>query len=178
MSYLWLRDAEGKRVAHSIQAASHDLYALLLSEASGSSACPIDDGLAARMISFRVGGAARWVVVADAATPVRVNGVPLTAVGARVLCDRDEVSIPGLGSAFYSGETLAVVEPFPGSEHPVVCGRCRQAIAAGAPVVRCPGCHVYYDQAAGLECWRASDSCTFCSQLTALDAGFAWVPED
>src|ERR1035438_345285 len=95
----------------------------------------------------------------------------------RVLADRDEVAIPGVGSAFYSTEVRAEVTEFPGAERAVFCGRCRQAIKAGSPAVKCPGCGIWYDQSHEFPCWRYSEHCAFCSQFTALDAGFNWVPE-
>jgi len=177
MSHLWLRDAEQKRVAHSICATSYDLRALLLPEGSGSSAGPLESGLAARMVSFRVGNAERWVVVAGLDSQTRVNGIPLSAIGARVLADRDELSLAGVGSIFYSAEKLAEVVEFPGADRPVVCGRCRQPIKPGSPAVQCPSCGIWYDQSIEFPCWVYAE-CSFCGMSTALDAGFSWVPED
>jgi hypothetical protein len=110
--------------------------------------------------------------------PLRVNGLPLGGIGARVLSDRDEIAIPGVGSAYYSSEVLAAVVPFPASDRTVFCGRCRQAIAAGSPAVKCPNCGVWYDQSDELPCWRFGERCAYCTTLTALDAGLTWVPQE
>jgi len=178
MSHLWLRDAEKKPVAHSIRATSFDVRALLLLEGSGSSAGPLESGLAARMVSFRVGNAERWVVVAGPDAQLRVNGIPLSALGMRVLADRDEISIAGGGSAFYSAEDLAEVVAFAGADRVMLCGRCRQKIESGSPAVKCPGCGTWYHEHSNLQCFTYHPTCAFCPKPTALDAGFSWVPED
>src|SRR5271165_7039098 len=178
MSHLWLRDAEKKRVAHSIRATSYDLRALLLPEGSGSSAGPLESGLAARMVCFRVGNAERWVVVAGLDSQTRVNGIPLSAIGVRVLADRDELSLAGVGSAFYSAEDLAEVVAFAGADRVILCGRCRQKIEPGSPAVKCPGCGTWYHEKPDLNCFSYGATCTFCPAATVLGAGFSWVPED
>ena len=179
MSHLWLRSAEGKRIAHSINAGNYDLRALLLPGASGSSASPVEPGLAACVISVgstNAGG--RWAVVAGHTTDLRVNGIPLMAMGMRVLADRDELAIPGVGSAYFSAEQLATVAPFPGADRVVLCGRCRQEIARGTPSVECPQCGTAYHETAELNCFTYGAHCAFCPAPTALDAGYSWVPED
>ena len=123
MSHFWFRDTEGKRVAHVLPAASHDLRALFLR------------GPAARVVAFGAGSALRWVVIAGPAAAVRVNGIPLDPIGVRVLAHKDELSLPGGGSAYFSAENLAEVVQFPVIDRPVLCGRCRQAISSGAPAV-------------------------------------------
>ena len=179
MSHLWLRDAEGKRVAHSIKAANHDLRALLLPDASGSSASPVEPGLAARVISAgSASNGERWVVVAGHSADLRVNGIPLMAMGMRVLADRDELAIPGVGSAYFSAEQLAAVVPFPAANRVVLCGRCRQEIKAGDPMVACVGCNTLYHEKPNLNCFTYGETCSFCPTATVLDAGFSWVPEE
>lgn len=115
-----------------------------------------------------------WVLVGPPA--VRVNGNPLD-VGIRVLRDRDELLAGGVRT-FFSTEALAAVVPFPQSEMPTFCARCKLAIASGAPAVRCPQCGVWHHQSEELPCWTYAPRCALCDQPTALDAGFRWVPEE
>ena len=166
MSHFWFRDTEGKRVAHVLPAASDDLRALFLR------------GPAARVVAFGAGSALRWVVIAGPAAAVRVNGIPLDPIGVRVLAHKDELSLPGGGSAYFSAENLAEVVQFPVIDRPVLCGRCRQAISSGAPAVKCPGCGTWYDESAQLPCFSYQPVCASCPQSTSLDAGFTWIPDE
>jgi hypothetical protein len=105
--------------------------------------------------------------------------------GLCVLGDRDEIRMGG-ELRYFSTETLASVEAFPGAERAVFCGRCRQKIEAGTPAVCCPGCGIWYhqDESANLAeserlpCWTYSEKCAFCGHPTALDTVFAWTPEE
>jgi hypothetical protein len=119
-----------------------------------------------------------WVVLGPSS--VRVNGAPLD-LGIRVLADRDELRVGG-ARVFFSTETRAAIEPYPGSERTVLCPRCKLQMMAGTPAVRCPKCHVWHHQSAepdGLPCWTYTEHCAAdCDQPTALDAGFRWTPED
>ena len=177
MSQLFVQTAEKKWTPYLLREGSHDVHVLLLSAGAERGAGPNVAGCSACLVSFRAGANARWMVAAGVDAPLRVNGIPLGGVGIRVLSDRDEIAIPGVGSAYYSSEVLAEVVPFPASDRAVFCGRCRQAIAAGSPAVKCPGCGVWYDQSEELPCWRFSERCAYCTTSTALDAGLTWVPE-
>ncbi len=84
-------------------------------------------GDATRIVPFRSGAAVQWVLIAGHALRVRVNGLPIDAFGLRVLAHKDEISVPGLGSVYYSTETPAEVVPFAGSAKPAGCGRCPAA---------------------------------------------------
>jgi hypothetical protein len=117
-----------------------------------------------------------WVLVAAGDGDARVNGLAPVA-GVRVLQDHDEVRAASSNTLFFSTETLARVQEFPGAERAVYCGRCRQAMVKGQPAVCCPGCGIWYHQSQDLPCWTYAPSCAFCEQSTALDAGFAWMPE-
>lgn len=119
-----------------------------------------------------------WVLLVAAGSDVRINGFAPVA-GLRVLQDRDEIRATRAGALFFSTETLACVEEFPGSERTVFCGRCRQAMEKGQMAVRCPHsrCGIWYHQTDNLPCWTYAPACGFCPQATALDAGFTWVPE-
>jgi len=178
MSHAWVLDSDKRWQAHRLDAADHDLHALLLPAGSGGAAGLLEDGRAARILSFGTGDAERRVVVAGPDAQLRVNGVPLGAVGARVLGDRDEIAIPGAGSAYYSTESLAEVVAFPGAERVVLCARCRQEIVRGSPSVKCPGCSATYHETPKLNCFTYHEFCALCPAATALDAGFRWIPEE
>lgn len=106
---------------------------------------------------------------------VRVNGQALW-LGLRVLRDRDEVQLPGQGSVFFSTESLAKVEGFPGATKPVFCPRCRDKIETGL-AVKCPACGVWHHQLPDRPCWTYSETCALCPQPSALSTGFQWTPE-
>jgi hypothetical protein len=125
----------------------------------------------------RTGGdSPSWVLVVAPGGNARVNGFAPVA-GVRALQDRDEVRAAASAPLFFSTETLARVEEFPGSERAVYCGRCRQAMEKGQLAVRCPQCGVWYHQSEQFPCWLYAPKCAFCPRSTALDAAFAWVPE-
>ena len=178
MSHLFLLDAAGRWAAFPIDAANLALRAFLLPAVFGGSPSPPEGGLAMGLLSFRTGNAERWVVMAGPDAQLRVNGVPLDAIGLRVLADRDEISIPGAGSAYYSAEALPEIVPFPGADRVVLCGRCRQEIVRGSPSVKCPGCGTAYHETQDLNCFTYHEHCAFCPAATALDAGFNWAPEE
>ena len=131
-----------------------------------------------------------WAAVAGPSQDLRVNG-QASALGLRVLSDRDELSAsaaPGESAHWYfSSEEVVAVTAFPGSEHLTRCPRCKKAVEAGMPAVRCPNpqCGAWHHQiSAGhpthgeRECWTYAPKCALCSQTTALDAGFRWTPEE
>jgi hypothetical protein len=115
-----------------------------------------------------------WVIVGPRA--VSVNGSRLDT-GIRVLRDRDELRT-GSGRLFFSTESLAVVVPFIDTGTKTCCPRCKLEIAPGSPAIRCPRCGVYHHQSEDLPCWTYAKSCSLCDHLTALDAGYDWVPEE
>ena len=123
-------------------------------------------------------GGERWAVVASSDSQLRVNGLPVDALGMRILTHKDEVSLKSLGSVFFSAEKPAEVVPFPGAGRTIFCGRCRQEIKPGSSAVRCPGCGVWHDQSEELTCWRYSETCSCCPHPTIVEAGFAWTPEE
>ena len=126
-------------------------------------------------------GPAPWVLVAGPDAAVSVNGVAMAATGFRVLRDRDEIRMPGLGRAYFSTESLAVVVPFPGPAS-AGCPRCQQPIrptADSRPAdtgVKCPSCGVWYHQTNDYPCWTYSPACSLCGRETSLDSGFQWAP--
>lgn len=118
-----------------------------------------------------------WAVVVGSRRSVQVGGRPL-ALGLCVLSDRDEVRIEGVGTIFFSTETLAHIEPFPSADHECCCPRCTLEIKAETQAVRCPNCGVWHHQSGERDCWSYAPSCAMCTHGTALDAGFRWAPEE
>ena len=117
-----------------------------------------------------------WVLLAPPGNgAVRVNGMPL-ALGMRVLRERDEIVVNGR-RRYFSGERHAVVVPFPGSDRPVTCPRCRQEVLAGTPAVACPQCDAWHHQSEELPCWTYSPTCALGDQPTELGTGYRWTPE-
>jgi hypothetical protein len=130
---------------------------------------------AAAPLRLQPAGNGAWVLLARPMSGVRVNGRPVVA-GIRALRDRDEIVSRGVRS-FFSTETLAQAEPFPGGEAPTFCPRCKLEIDKGSPAVRCPACRSWYHQSGEFGCWLYSPTCQLCPQATPLDAGFVWEPE-
>ena len=118
-----------------------------------------------------------WALAAAPGTLLHVNGRAVVG-GLRVLNDRDLIRTPDGARYFFSSESLAEVKPFPGSDRPVFCGRCRLRIDSGSLAVCCPGCGIWFHQVDDLPCWTYSERCSYCGRDTALDAGFAWTPEN
>ena len=126
----------------------------------------------ATLLRSQLDGQENWVLTGDA----RVNGMPLLT-GIRVLRDRDELEVNGV-HAFFSTETLALVEPMPRGDKRVFCPRCKQGIESESAAVRCPRCRVWHHQSDDLPCWTYAERCALCDQPTALDAGYRWTPEE
>ena len=123
-----------------------------------------------------VGEGEAWVMLASPALHVSVNGVP-AAAGVRRLADRDAIRSGGGLLAYFSSESIARAEPYPGAE-PVFCPRCKRAIRRGDGSVRCPRCRVWHHHGghAG-SCWQYSPTCALCDQASVLDeAAFDWTP--
>jgi hypothetical protein len=115
-----------------------------------------------------------WVLVAAPEAAVWVNGQHVTGL-IRVLRDRDEIRA-GDARYFFSREQLPRVETHTGEA--VRCARCKTLIEAGQPVVRCPSCGTIHHQSEELPCWTYDAKCSMCGQMTELEAGFQWVPEE
>jgi hypothetical protein len=182
MAHLWTRK-DGDWGARRLDGARFDLAADSIRPAGDcSQAAP--GGQTALLIRVDTGGSKVWALIAPADCDIRVNSRAASA-GIRVLADRDEIRINGVAQ-YFSTETLAAVEAFPGTGRAVFCGRCRQKIEAGTPAVCCPGCGIWYhqDESASLAeserlpCWTYTEKCAFCGHPTALETGFAWTPEE
>jgi hypothetical protein len=134
----------------------------------------VDASLMVRRVGKR---SDEWALVSSAHQDARVNGIRVM-VGLTILSDRDEIRPAGGPTWFFSTETQARVEPFPGSEARGLCPRCQLPIAQGTPAVRCPGCGLWYHQSDEFPCWTYAPQCTACPQPTELDAGFRWTPPE
>jgi molybdopterin/thiamine biosynthesis adenylyltransferase len=153
MAHLWVRDEDGWG-AQRLSDAGIDLAGPLTRQANASEH-PATPAHAARLIRTYVASAQTWALVASPSSTLRVNGRTPPA-GLCVLDDRDEIRC-GAEKLYFSTETLASVEPFPGSDRPVFCGRCRQLIEPDSPSVRCPSCGVWYNQSVDLPCWTYAE---------------------
>lgn len=122
--------------------------------------------------------AADWALVG--AGDVAVNAVPVP-IALRLLRDKDELRFGRRLRAFYSTESAAKVEPFPGPDT-VICARCRLPVDTDQPAVKCPNsdCGVWHHQIddPGDEqpCWTFAETCGACMQPTDLSNGFRWTP--
>ena len=118
-----------------------------------------------------------WVLLSLASGDLRLNGEPMR-LGIAILSDRDELSIAGQPSCFFSTETLARIEPLPALAAGGCCPRCKLPIDAGVAAVRCPGCGLWHHSTDDMPCWTYAPTCAGCTQDTSPDAGFRWTPED
>jgi len=176
MAHLWTRTASGWG-ARKLGGAELGLTANAVCQTTTKNATATHNG-SARLVHINSEGTQVWALIAPLNSDVCVNGGHVRA-GVCVLADRDEIRIEG-EVKYFSTETLAVVEPFPGTGRPVYCVRCRLVIEVGTPSVCCPRCSTLYHESdsADLRCWTYSERCALCPQSTALDAGFIWTPEE
>lgn len=125
-------------------------------------------------------GFPKWILYAGPKDSIFINGDRLS-LGMKVLMDKDEIFVAPSGRMFFSAETQAHIEPFPGPER-AKCARCYDWILAHTPAVKCPNCGTWHhqDEDHDLPCWTYSETCgsPACSQPTSLDADFQWTPED
>jgi len=120
-----------------------------------------------------------WLVMGVPPSGVLLNGEPLRT-GMRVLADRDELQVDGVGRMFFSTECLARVRAFPGAERAMRCVRCKQVIQPGSAAVCCPQCATWYHHQPSddLSCWTYVSHCAVCPQPTALETGYQWTPAE
>ena len=118
-----------------------------------------------------------WVLVSGREREVRINGLRLS-LGIQTVADRDEIHVDGIGSFYFSTESLARIEPLQGGAENLYCPRCKQLIESGSLAVKCPQCHTFYHQSEELPCWAYAETCALCPQTTNLNAGFRWTPEE
>jgi len=174
MSRLFLRSPDLQWIGRPLSTGVADLDELLASRRSGLAGA---SGVAPVLAPFRVGVSTRWALVPGAGSRLHVNGVPLGGLGLRVLEHKDEISLPGIGLAFFSTEEPAVVVPFPDAGRTVFCGRCLDPIDPGTPAVLCPHCRVWHHQLDERECFTY-DVCSGCRRPTSLGQELQWTPED
>ncbi len=187
MAHLWMQSCVG-RVANEWQALALEAAGAKLTGDAGRPVVALDRvGERGRngtvVLSAGPASAAGWVLLGE--SDVSVNGDRLHT-GIRVLRDRDEIRCGG-SRVFFSTERLPQVEPFPGTEQPVLCPRCRQVIEPGTPAVRCPGanCGLWFHQSEEvLPCWTGYSAqpfktCAMCDYPARLypEADFRWTPE-
>jgi len=130
------------------------------------------------LVAFQdAAGHENWALLSSAGTDIRVNGAAMR-LGLHVLRDRDAIQVKGRGAMFYSTERLAAVEPVPAMPEAMFCPRCKTALEAGTPGVKCPGCGTWHHQSEDLPCWIYAQQCALCDQQTDLDAGYRWTPEE
>jgi hypothetical protein len=183
MAHLWVMCEAGDWNATELNG---EAFSLTIVPPKALTERPADDLLVSEVVLLRtsVAGRVDWVLIAGTRARVSVNGI-LLSQGISVLNDRDEIRIEGPGKIFFSTETLARVEPFPGraekaagGEEKVFCPRCRQAIEPETRAIRCPQCHIWHHQTDELPCWTYSATCAMCPQPTPLGATFSWTPEE
>ena len=174
MAHLWVRDAGEQWAVLPLHA-----DAFMLSANPPRPVSSAKDEVASRVMLLRNAqtGSPSWVLIAGTERTVRVNGVGLS-LGMRVVADRDEIHVEGVGAYFFSTESLACIKAFPGAEQKIYCPRCRQEIEKESLAVQCPQCNVWHHQSEELPCWSYSELCALCPQRTDLDAGYRWTPED
>ncbi len=182
MSHIWVRDQENEwailRLDCDALALDHSPPRPLPAEEAVASARAGDRAILIRLSGRRdAGDDRRWALLASGRSRVRINGLPPIA-GLRILDDRDEIAVTGPGTIYFSTERQARVEPFPGGDEPAHCPRCKLAMEAGSPAIRCPRCDTWHHQSSVYPCYTYTDSCALCDQPTAVDAGFRFTPED
>lgn len=175
MAHLWIRDVEGEWAVLPLDGTAFSL----MSNPPHPMNCAEGETVSGVLLlkSAPKENAASWVLIAGVDMRVGVNGRRV-ALGMCVIKDRDEITVEGGGTYFFSTESLVSVKAFPGSDQKIFCPRCRQEIMAGTLSVRCPQCSVWYHQREELPCWTYSERCALCPQTTDLDAGYQWTPED
>jgi hypothetical protein len=176
MARVFLRAPDLQWTDHALSSDTMDLGVLLAGALSGLPRSRSAAAVSVLLVPFRAGVAVRWALLAGAGSRVRINGVALAGLGLRVLDHRDEVSLPGVGSAFFSDEELAGTVPLPGSARPIRCGRCLDPIEPGTPAVACPSCRVWHHEREDRRCWTY-DVCSCCRRPTKLGQGLQWAPE-
>lgn len=118
-----------------------------------------------------------WVLQSPARELIQVNGFPLVG-GIRVLQDKEEILTRASGRIYFSTQRTPTIEPFPGREEATSCPRCKGTIAEGEPSVMCPACFTWHHEGTDRPCWSYTEKCALCDQLTRLDTGVSWTPEN
>jgi len=180
MPYLFYREGEDDWVPRPLEDKPVDLTPPTSSEISTTTAESASEEAAMLVPVEGDGPGVVWTLLWGTKWTMRVNG-KYQATGIRVLYNRDEIKV-GEGDhdpVFFSTEKLAHVETFEGSDHEIVCPRCKRTIEANTPVVACPICEVYYHfcEDKDHDCWGYSSEC-LCGHSTSMDLGFLWTPQE
>lgn len=180
MAHVWLEDEQHRWCVAPL---GLEMVALSAQGSVGQAVCPPGRSGSRRILLRRLitGETEEWALFSHPSAGVRVNGVQ-ALLGMTALRDRDALFLPGLQDAgrrlFFSTEKLAQVKPLPEISG-VCCPRCKQTIDAGTLAVQCPLCGVWHHQRPVKECWCYAERCGACQkQLTRLDAGYLWTPQE
>jgi hypothetical protein len=143
-------------------------------EAGETRALPLDGPLGPGAAIERAPGAApeAWVLIAGSACRTLVNG-RVSHTGLHVLRGGDEIRTGDGATFLFSTECRVEIEPFPGGDRPVRCGRCTTELEAGVPAVRCPACSSWYHEHGEFNCWSSVPFCQACGHRTAAGSGDA-----
>lgn len=120
-----------------------------------------------------------WFLLVPHGVIAWVNGRQVLS-HARLLKDHDSVRCAGTATIFFSAESLAQTDQFPGRDEAVYCPRCTLEVQRGQLACQCPACGLIHHQDPGveLECWSYGDTCAGCNQSTDPEAGYRWSPAD
>ena len=176
MAHLWVKNDDEQWAVLPLEA---DAFELSVHPPRPVQSVPDADHSASKAVLLRHtrNDETSWVLIAGRNREVRMNGAHL-ALGVQSVADRDEISIEGVGTVYFSTESLARIEEFAGAAQALYCPRCKQAVESGTPAVNCPQCRTWYHQSEDLPCWLYAETCALCPQATDLDAGFRWTPEE
>lgn len=181
MPYLWFVEEESRWEAMPLSELPVDVGAdvprAVAAEPSSTGTKRVPIQKATLIVPVKDGACQTSVLIWSPDETVRVNGWALTT-GLRVLADKDEIQIGDRVPLFYSSESVAEIETFPGSDREIFCPRCTLAIQKGQSVVRCPNCQLIHHQDVELGCWVYAPGCASCSYPTAMDGGFRWAPDE
>jgi len=162
MAHLWLHDGD------------EDRWAVVPLEGDGFQLSGTSSEI--HLLPTPSAGGLNWVLLAGVDTEVAINGLRLKS-GIRVLSDRDEISIAGRETYYFSTETLAAVQTFAGADRRLFCPRCKDEIAPGDASVKCPQCRLIHHQSEDRPCWTYAETCAACAQRSDLQHGYRWTPD-
>lgn len=131
---------------------------------------------------WQCGDQQKWVALGSSRSAgIYINSFAISGPGIHVMKDRDEILLSDGRRLFFTTERLPRIEPFPGSDRPVNCARCKKPINKGMEAVCCPNpsCAAWHHNTEKLSCWQYSPQCALCDQQTRLEnAKYAWSPEE
>lgn len=178
MSHIWNKQADGTWKDYALGAEPVQLTRVgpvplasreQLGAVSGPVLLPSQDSL----------GDEQRVLMCKPDSPTRVNGRPVD-IGARVLADRDAITLDAGPTLYFSSERRAEIVDFVGEGKHANCVRCKLPLEPGTLAVRCPapGCGFWHHERPDSPCWTYAEGCAACGHPTDLNAGFQWSPEE